>query len=94
MNEKEIGERMRQLRREQKISAATLAKELGVTLSAYYRYERGEVKNPPDSKIASLLHTSLYDLHQWDRPVENPAEEKRQHDEASAMLDSMNDWNP
>ena len=49
-----MGERIYQLRKQQKMTQAELAKRLGVGRSAILKYEKGEVKNIPYDSIKKM----------------------------------------
>jgi len=64
-----IGDRMKKRRKELKISADIVAKELGVSRSTVFRYEKGEIEKLPTNildKIASILQTTPGYLMGWD----------------------------
>lgn len=57
----ELGQRLKAKRKEQKISAEYLAKELGVSVSTVYRYEDSSIVKIPVSifeKMCSILGTT------------------------------------
>lgn len=60
-----IGERIKQKRKEEKISVEFLAKELGVSCSTIYRYEDSKIEKIPVNifdKLCKLLNTSPAEL--------------------------------
>lgn len=63
-----VGERMRDRRKELKLSADIVAEKLGVSRSTIFRYEKGEIEKIPIevvSKIAEVLHTTPGWLMGW-----------------------------
>lgn len=64
-----VGERIKQRRKDMKISADELATSVGVSRSTIFRYEKGDIeKVGPDvlKKIAVKLNVSPADLMGWD----------------------------
>lgn len=80
-----IGRRIKQRRKEMKISAEELAKRLGKDRSTIYRYEKGDIENMPIDilePIAAALNTTPSYLMGWDNAVENfPLETAERHAE-------------
>lgn len=73
-----IGERIKQKRKQEKVSVEYLAKELGVSCSTIYRYEDSSIEKIPVNvfdKLCTLLNTSPAEL----MGNANVSEEKRQH---------------
>lgn len=65
-----IGLRMKERRKELKISADELAKKLGKDRSTIYRYEKGDIENLPLDilePIAEALETTPAHLMGWDQ---------------------------
>lgn len=50
----ELGQRLREKRKEKKISAEYLAKELGVSVSTVYRYEDSSIVKIPVSTFENV----------------------------------------
>ena len=64
-----VGERIKQRRKDLKMSADELANSVGVSRSTIFRYEKGDIeKVGPDvlKKIAVKLNVSPADLMGWD----------------------------
>ena len=64
-----IGQRIRQRRKELKISADELGKQLGKDRSTIFRYEKGEIENLPLDilePIAKILQTTPQYLMGWE----------------------------
>lgn len=64
-----IGEKIKQRRKELGLSAEEIAQKAGVRPATIYRYESGEIKNPRASvlrPISEILGMDLYDLVGWD----------------------------
>ena len=64
-----IGQRMRERRKELKMSADELAKRLGKDRSTIYRYEKGDIENLPLDilePIANALETTPAYLMGWE----------------------------
>ena len=64
-----VGERIKQRRKDMKMSADELATSVGVSRSTIFRYEKGDIeKVGPDvlKKIADKLNVSPADLMGWD----------------------------
>ena len=64
-----VGERIKQRRKDLKMSADELATSVGVSRSTIFRYEKGDIeKVGPDvlKKIADKLNVSPADLMGWD----------------------------
>jgi len=76
-----MGQRIRDLRKEHKMSMEELGKHLGVGKSAILKYEKGEVENLPRStieKMAILFGVSpsyLMCFDQWDENSEALSDE-------------------
>lgn len=65
-----IGERIKQRRKELKMSADALGEKLGKDRSTIYRYEKGDIENLPLDilePIAAALHTTPQYLMGWDK---------------------------
>lgn len=61
----ELGQRLREKRKEKKISAEYLAKELGVSVSTVYRYEDSSIVKIPVStfeKMCDILGTTSAEM--------------------------------
>lgn len=85
-----IGERIKQRRKELRLSADDLAERLGKDRSTIYRYEKGDIeKFPLDilEPIAEALHTTPAFLMGWGE--EKPAAQK---DELSDNLKKLVDF--
>lgn len=68
-----IGPRIKQRRKELKMSADELAKKLGKDRSTIYRYEKGDIENLPLDildPIAEALETTPAYLMGWEKQVE------------------------
>ena len=64
-----IGKRIKQRRKEMKMSADELAKRLGKDRSTIYRYEKGDIENMPLDvlePIATALNTTPQYLMGWE----------------------------
>lgn len=64
-----IGQRIKNRRKELKMSADELGKRLGKDRSTIYRYEKGDIENLPLDilePIAAALHTTPQYLMGWD----------------------------
>lgn len=75
-----IGQRLKERRKELKMSADELAKKLGKDRSTIYRYEKGEIENLPLDilePIAKALDTTPQYLMGWVEPTE---EDKKNND--------------
>ena len=60
-----IGERMKQIRKEKKISVDKIASELGVSVSTVYRYEDSSIEKIPVhvfDKLCTILEVSAAEL--------------------------------
>ena len=71
----QIGERIKQRRKELRMSADKLAEMLGKDRSTVYRYEKGDIENLPLDilePIAAALRTTPQYLMGWENE-ENPA---------------------
>lgn len=69
-----IGQRMKERRKELKISADELAKRLGKDRSTIYRYEKGDIENLPLDilePIAVALETTPQYLMGWEKIQKN-----------------------
>lgn len=69
-----IGERIKERRKELKISADELAKRLGKDRSTIYRYEKGDIENLPLDilePIAKALDTTPAYLMGWEKVQKN-----------------------
>lgn len=65
----DIGYRIKQRRKELKISADTVAEKLGVSRSTVFRYEKGDIEKVPTTildKLAKILHTTPAYLIGWE----------------------------
>lgn len=70
-----IGQRIKQRRKELKMSGEELAKLLGKNRSTVFRYENGEIENLPLDvlePIARALKTTPQHLMGWDEKKETP----------------------
>lgn len=66
----DIGERIKQRRKELKMSADALGKKLGKDRSTIYRYEKGDIENLPLDilePIAAALNTTPQYLMGWEK---------------------------
>ena len=69
-----IGQRMKERRKELKMSADELAKRLGKDRSTIYRYEKGDIENLPLDilePIAKALETTPQYLMGWEKVQKN-----------------------
>ena len=69
-----IGQRIKERRKELKISADELAKRLGKDRSTIYRYEKGDIENLPLDilePIANALDTTPQYLMGWEKVQKN-----------------------
>lgn len=81
-----IGERIKQRRKELNISADTVAEKLGVSRSTIFRYEKGDIEKLPTNildDISSILNTTPAYLMGWSENkdisfIYNKLEESRQ----------------
>lgn len=65
----DVGKKIKQRRKEIKISAEDLAEAAGVSPSTIYRYEKGDIENMPTpvlDKISRRLRVSPSYLMGWD----------------------------
>lgn len=72
-----IGQRIKERRKELKISANELAKRLGKDRSTIYRYEKGEIENLPLDildPIARALNTTPAYLMGWEGRTDDLAD--------------------
>lgn len=78
-----IGQRMKERRKDLRMSADELAKKLGKDRSTIYRYEKGDIENLPLellTPIAEALETTPAYLMGWEEKIEkNPAEMAARH---------------
>lgn len=69
----DVGERMKQLRKELKLSADEVAERVGVNRSTIFRYEKGDIENLPIDKLTPLSHalqtTPAYLMGWEDKPT-------------------------
>lgn len=82
-----IGQRIKERRKELKLSADELAARLGKDRSTIYRYEKGDIENLPLDilePIAEALDMKPYQLMGW-----NPMSEKEQKN-SDAVIDITN----
>lgn len=69
-----VGERIKQRRKELRMSADELARQLGKDRSTIYRYEKGEIENMPLDilePIAKALRTTPQYLMGWEEVQKN-----------------------
>lgn len=90
-----VGERIRNRRKELKLSQEELGKRLGVTKSAVSRVEKGKEAITTDrlGRYADALETSCYDLLGWNEP-DTPFEvtkDKRKLKELAELSRGLND---
>lgn len=74
---KELGERLKALRKSKGLSQSELAQELGVSVRSYHRYERGEINAPITALVAAADYFGVsadYLLGRTDKPVVNREE--------------------
>lgn len=74
-----VGNRMKNIRKKQGISADTLADNIGVSRSTVFRYEKGDIEKMPIDVVANVaeaLHVSLPDL----MGIENDSIQKKIND--------------
>lgn len=89
-----IGRRIKQRRKEMKISADELAKRLGKDRSTIYRYEKGDIENMPIDilePIATALNTTPSYLMGWDNAVENFPQEMAERHAEMVMDEDLNE---
>lgn len=70
-----LGERIRTLRRDAKLTQEDLARKVGTTKQNIYKYEKGIITNLPIDRLealASALDTSPAQLMGWDDPDDSP----------------------
>ena len=90
-----IGDRIKERRKELKMSAEELGAKLGKDRSTIYRYEKGDIENLPLDilePIASALNTTPQYLMGWDEAVkkeinENPVKSAQIHIEMIEDID-------
>ncbi len=97
-----VGQRMKARRKELKISADEIAKELGVSRSTIFRYEKGDIEKLPTQNlavIAKVLKTTPEELMGWETSQEDittiynklePKRQKKVYSFAEAQLHSQN----
>lgn len=64
-----IGDRIKQRRKELKLSADVVAEKLGVSRSTVFRYEKGDIEKVPTTileKLAEVLKTTPAYLIGWE----------------------------
>ena len=74
-----IGEKIKQRRKELGLSAEEIAQKIGVSPATIYRYESGDIKSPRSSvlrPIAEALDMDLYDLVGWDQFILDDFDDK------------------
>lgn len=74
-----IGEKIKQRRKELGLSAEEIAQKIGVSPATIYRYESGDIKSPRSSvlrPIAKALDMDLYDLVGWDQFILDDFDDK------------------
>ena len=85
-----IGLRIKQRRKELRMSADDLGKRLGKDRSTIYRYENGDIENLPLdilSPIAAALDTTPQYLMGWEEAEkENPANDDGISDDRRALM--------
>lgn len=102
MRKVNVGQRIKERRKALKISADDIAKELGVSRSTIFRYEKGDIEKLPTQNlaiIAKVLKTTPEELMGWEANSEditaiyNQLERKRQnkvYKYAEKQLDEQN----
>lgn len=83
-----IGQKIKNRRKELNINADELAKVAGVSPSTIFRYEKGDIEKMPTTvleKIAIKLKTTPAYLMGWNE--ENDTKEKTEQDNIAAHLD-------
>lgn len=97
-----VGQRMKARRKELKISADEIAKELGVSRSTIFRYEKGDIEKLPTQNlavIAKVLKTTPEELMGWETSQEDittiynklePKRQKKVYNFAEAQLHAQN----
>ena len=83
-----IGDRIKQRRKELKLSADVVAEKLGVSRSTVFRYEKGDIEKVPTTileKLAEVLKTTPAYLIGWESE-NNSAYTKMLHE----SFDSLN----
>ena len=86
-----VGQRIKQRRKELKISADELAKALGKDRSTIFRYEKGDIEKLPLDilePIAKILRTTPRYLMGWSEEKETPV----QTDEVSENVKKLVDF--
>lgn len=84
-----IGQRIKERRKELKISADELGRRLGKDRSTIYRYENGDIENMPLDilePIAEALDTTPQYLMDWEEK-KPPAESERLSPNMQALID-------
>ena len=85
-----IGDRIKQRRKELKLSADVVAEKLGVSRSTVFRYEKGDIEKVPTTileKLAEVLKTTPAYLIGWESE-NNSAYKKMLHE----SFDSLNSY--
>ena len=86
-----VGQRIKQRRKELRISADALGEALGKDRSTIYRYEKGDIEKLPLDilePIAKVLQTTPQYLMGWDdNKKENPANYDGISDKRQALID-------
>lgn len=64
-----LGQRIKAIREQQHITLAQVAEKIGVSEATVQRYESGEIRNPPQSRIeaiAAALNVTVGTLTGWE----------------------------
>jgi transcriptional regulator with XRE-family HTH domain len=98
-----IGQRIKQRRKELKISADELGKRLGKDRSTIFRYEKGEIENLPLDilePIAEILQTTPQYLMGWEEVQKKNSTlvdltiRMRTDNEFASIVESLSKLNP
>ncbi|MFQ8602224.1 MAG: helix-turn-helix domain-containing protein [Anaerovoracaceae bacterium] len=87
----DIGEKIKQARKDRNISAEKLASEIGVSPSTIYRYENNDISHMGIDKlkaIATVLNTSASILLGWDNEQTSLNTDELNHLQMYRFLDS------
>lgn len=89
-----IGHRIKERRKELRISAEELARRLGKDRSTIYRYEKGDIENMPLDilePIAAALNTTPSYLMGWEAAVERMPERMAERHFEMIMDEDINE---
>ena len=85
-----IGQRIKQRRKDLKMSADELAEKLGKNRSTVFRYEKGDIENLPLDilvPISEILQTTPQHLMGWDEKKETPVNETEVSESRQQLID-------